>query len=97
MEELGHAFVDYVKMDIEGEEFNILKDWLATGYRPPIGQLWLETHGGAIGMSEKEVDDFVRELSAIGLVPARRCYRLAPEDFLLVNQKIMGREDVVRV
>ncbi len=88
MRRRGDAFVDFVKMDIEGAEYNVLGDWLARGWSPPVGQLWVEFHPLLCRRTVRDTERFVRDLDGIGLRPARREY---PYNYLLVNHR-MGNE-----
>lgn len=44
MQDLGHKHVDILKMDIEGSEYAMLRQWGADG-APNVGQLMIEMHG----------------------------------------------------
>lgn len=88
MAENDHAVVDYVKMDIEGAEFDLFKEWLDRKFSPPVKQLWVEFHPETKNMSMKQVEQLVRSLDAIGLVPIKRSYRRNPKHFLLQNRTI---------
>ena len=88
MEENGHSVIDYVKMDIEGAEFDLLNDWLGRKYSPPIKQLWIEFHPETKNMTIEEVECLVRSLATIGFVPVKRSYRRSPKHFLLQNIRV---------
>lgn len=60
---LGHARIDVLKLDIEGGEYDVLADLLASG--PPVGQLLVEFHHGEAGIP------FARTQAAIAAVRAR--------------------------
>eukprot|EP00475_Leptophrys_vorax_P004481 TRINITY_DN12687_c0_g1_i1.p2 TRINITY_DN12687_c0_g1~~TRINITY_DN12687_c0_g1_i1.p2 ORF type:complete len:105 (+),score=16.51 TRINITY_DN12687_c0_g1_i1:23-316(+) len=41
---LGHGFVDVLKMDVEGVEFDVCDAWLRTKKHLPFGQILIEFH-----------------------------------------------------
>lgn len=86
MERNGHTFVDFVKMDVEGAEYAIVEDWLATGWRPPVGQLWIEFHPNAESRGQAMTDRLVRDMSRIGFRCVKRVYRERPCNYLLLRE-----------
>lgn len=56
MAEMAVDFVDVVRMDTEGAEFEVIKSWKQAGLLPKIGQLLMEVHG----MKKKERSEFQR-------------------------------------
>ncbi|GJP32808.1 hypothetical protein CLOM_g17412 [Closterium sp. NIES-68] len=63
----GHGFIDVLKVDVEGVEFDICDDWLRMGTPLPVGQVLLEFH-----------DRLLRD----GKVRKRACYEaMAREGF----------------
>jgi FkbM family methyltransferase len=83
----GDVFVDLVKMDIEGAEYDVLGDWLSRHWAPPVGQLWVEFHPLLRSRTAEETERFVRDLGAIGFRPAKRAY---PDHYLLVGNRNRG-------
>lgn len=70
MANLNHTYVDMVKIDIEGAEYDLLTDWLAMGWSGlPVGQLWIEFHPERAGKTMKETQDMVLSLKQLGLAP----------------------------
>ena len=90
MKSNGHAIVDYLKMDIEGAEYEVLNAWL-DGYEAlPVRQLWVEFHPGGANMTEKDSVELIRKLSKIGMVPGFRNYFRCPNNILLVNKALFA-------
>jgi len=62
MQRLGHERVDVLKMDVEGAEYSVLKDVLASGV--PVGQILIEFHhhrpGIAIATTQEAIDGLER-------------------------------------
>ena len=87
MEKHHHARVDYLKMDIEGAEYDVLKTWLTEYDILPVGQLWLEFHPGGLNLTERDSFALVEQLKKIGMVPGWRNYFHCPNNLLLVNEK----------
>jgi FkbM family methyltransferase len=64
MEELGHSHVDYLKMDIEGSEYEVVTDLVSKGVMP--GQVCIEFHHGMYGYSEYDTCKAVNQLKTAG-------------------------------
>lgn len=60
----NHDRLDVLKIDIEGFEYAVIDDLLASGIRP--GQLLVEFHHGMYGIEPKETLDAVEKLKAAG-------------------------------
>lgn len=87
----GDSFVDLVKMDIEGEEYNLFQDWLDRDYRPPIGQIWVEFHPHRAGSTNRRTAQFVKSLERIGLICVPTVSKRATNHYLLLNEKYLAR------
>ena len=66
---LGHSFVDYVKIDIEGEEYSLFKDWISRKYCPPVGQIWVEFHPERTGNALEEMLLIALRMRKLGMIP----------------------------
>ena len=86
MAQNNHDYVDAIKMDINGCEYEILANWLDQSYSPPVGQIWVEFRSQFSNHNIKSTEAFVRNLSHIGLHPAKRSYGINPNYYLLVNR-----------
>lgn len=64
MRELGHQRLDLLKMDIEGAEYDVVDDLLASSLRPP--QLMLEFHHGMYGIALSRTESTLEKLRAAG-------------------------------
>lgn len=64
MREFGHAQVDYLKMDIEGSEYEVVADLLLKGITPK--QICIEFHHGMYGYSEADTLKAVTQLKSLG-------------------------------
>lgn len=64
MRELGHERVDVLKMDIEGAEYEVIDDILATG--PAVPQLLIEFHHRFSGVGIERTRQAVTALNAAG-------------------------------
>jgi FkbM family methyltransferase len=62
--ELGHERLDVLKLDIEGAEYGVLRDLLATGPLPR--QILVEFHHGTGGVELDETEVALAELSRAG-------------------------------
>ena len=62
--DLGHDRVDVLKVDIEGAEYDVLPDVLASGV--PITQLLLEFHDRMFGTTPARSRETMRQLRAAG-------------------------------
>lgn len=89
MESNHHVHVDYLKMDIEGAEYDVLKAWLDDYEVLPVKQLWLEFHPHGLDLTERDSFNLVKELGKIGMVPGWRNYFRCPNNILLVNEKLI--------
>lgn len=90
MKSNDHAVVDYLKMDIEGAEYDVLNAWLGEYETLPVRQLWVEFHPDGIHMSEKDSEALVRKLEKIGMVPSCRNYFRCPNNYLLTNPSLLS-------
>lgn len=64
--DLGHGAIDLLKMDIEGFEYRVIDDMIATG---PLPVQWLiEFHHTMYGHKAKETQDAVAKIEAAGYV-----------------------------
>lgn len=64
MREFGHDFVDVLKLDIEGGEYDVLADLLREG--PPVRQLLLEFHHNLPGIPFARTEAALRALGKAG-------------------------------
>jgi FkbM family methyltransferase len=64
MQELGHARLDVLKMDIEGAEYAVIADFVANGIRPR--QLLLEFHHQLPGIALARSEAALERLNAAG-------------------------------
>lgn len=84
-----HAQVDYLKLDVEGAEYDVLNAWLSEYETLPVVQLWLEFHPGLHQKTEKDSRQLVRRLAQAGLIPAYRNYWRCPNNYLLINERLL--------
>ncbi len=82
MSELGHEHLDVLKMDIEGGEYDVLKDMVGTTVRPQ--QLLIEFHHGYPTISYTATRDAIHALQQVGY----RVFYISPRtyEFSLVYQ-----------
>jgi len=64
LERLGHDRVDILKMDVEGAEYEVIDDLLAS--RTRVGQLLLEFHHHLEGVPLARTEQSIRGLNAAG-------------------------------
>lgn len=64
MQELGHNHVDYLKMDIEGSEYEVISDLADKGITP--GQICIEFHHRMHGHTDEETKRAVKQLQGMG-------------------------------
>jgi FkbM family methyltransferase len=64
LRELGHERLDLLKMDIEGAEYEVVDDLLASGIEPL--QLMLEFHHGMYGIELSRTEATLEKLRAAG-------------------------------
>ncbi len=64
MREEGHHQIDFLKMDIEGFEYRVLDDILASAIRP--SQIAVEYHHGMYRIKGAQTRDSVESLRAVG-------------------------------
>ena len=91
IKKFSDTFVDLVKMDIEGEEYNIFGNWLTNNYIPPIGQIWVEFHPKRSGYNNTQTTKFVKKFQKISLIPVKRAFLYNPNNYLLLNTKYYNR------
>lgn len=89
--ELGHTWVDVMKLDIEGAEYEVLESWLQDGHPLPVGQLWIEYHPDGVHQTVKSSEVLLRRLSDVGMVPGCRNYFRNPNNVLMVNRRILDK------
>jgi FkbM family methyltransferase len=71
MSMLGHERIDLLKIDIEGAEYEVISDLVASGV--PVGQLCVEFHfNGDEHRHPRDVADAISELKAVGFIPFDR-------------------------
>jgi hypothetical protein len=61
---LGHPMPDYIKMDVEGFEYEIIPRLLDAGKAPKV--LLIEFHHGMYGVTDEQTKTAVSQLRAIG-------------------------------
>jgi FkbM family methyltransferase len=86
MKRFGHEWVDYVKLDVEGAEYEVLPSWVSAYERLPVGQLWIEFHPNGKSTTEQTSMNIVKSLGKIGMMPAYRNYFRQPNNYLLMNR-----------
>lgn len=64
MSELGHERIDYLKMDIEGSEYETITDLASKGITP--GQICIEFHHGMYGFTDEDTCFAVDQLKELG-------------------------------
>jgi FkbM family methyltransferase len=64
MQSLGHDRIDLLKMDIEGAEYDVLRDFLSSGLR--VGQLLVEFHHRWPEVGIEKTKKAIRELNQAG-------------------------------
>jgi len=64
MKQLGHQRIDLLKMDIEGAEYAVLSDLLAS--RIPVNQLLVEFHHRWPGVGPERTKQAIRSLNSAG-------------------------------
>lgn len=64
MAQLGHTRIDYLKMDIEGSEYEVIADMVAKTIAP--AQLCIEFHHGMHGYSDDDTRLAVERLRGLG-------------------------------
>jgi FkbM family methyltransferase len=64
MEELGHRYIDILKMDIEGTEYQVIDDMLSKNIKP--GQVLIEFHHRFKGVGAKKTARAVKQLREMG-------------------------------
>lgn len=83
----GHTWIDILKIDIEGAEFDVLRGfcnyYLSHGLPLPFGQLEVEIHAWGGGVAFDQFLEWFELLERAGLRP----FRAEPN---LVNVKILG-------
>jgi hypothetical protein len=82
--------VGLIKMDIEGAEYLVLRDWLKRGYRPPVDQIWVEFHPALAGSTPADTATLARDLEKIGFRVAKRAYFQDPNHYLFVDREKAG-------
>ena len=85
MNMLGHERIDLLKMDIEGAEYAVLNDLLASGI--PVNQLLVEFHHRWPEVGVEKTKQAVRDLNSAGY----RIFDVAPsgEEYSFLNSPLM--------
>jgi FkbM family methyltransferase len=83
MQELGHARIDILKMDVEGAEYEVIEDLIRS--RVPIGQLLVEFHHRFPTVGTRKTKDAIRLLKRHGF----RIFWVSPKcrEFALIHPK----------
>ncbi len=89
---LGHSCVDFLKLDIEGAEYDVLEAWLREYETLPVRQLWLEFHPDGRRWTEGASRRLLKRLAKIGLMPGYRNYFRCPNNCLMVNVRLPDPE-----
>lgn len=66
MARLEDRFVDLLKIDVEGAEYELLSSWIRARYCPPVGQIWVEFHEARAGKSPEQTKAILAGLRALG-------------------------------
>lgn len=90
MKSNGHEVVDYLKLDIEGAEYEVLNAWLGEYESLPVRQLWVEFHPDGAHRTERDSAELVRRLAKIGMVSGYRNYFKCPNNYLLANKTLFS-------
>ena len=64
--DLGHDTVDFLKLDIEGEEYRLLDNYAHNGSCVEIRQMWVEFHPDRAPNSRKNVQEIAETMSGRG-------------------------------
>jgi FkbM family methyltransferase len=88
MSDKGHDLVDYLKLDIQGAEYDVLEAWRTDYQTLPVKQLWLEFFPDGKKWTEKDSTAWVRRLAALGMEPGYRNYFRYPQNYLLINTRL---------
>ncbi|WP_167599090.1 FkbM family methyltransferase [Chlorobaculum sp. 24CR] len=64
MQELGHSHIDILKMDIEGAEYDVIKDIYKSGVRP--GQILIEFHHRFPGVGIRKTKEAIDSIRSMG-------------------------------
>jgi FkbM family methyltransferase len=82
IDEIGITHIDVIKMDVEGSEYGVLKDFAAGNLRP--AQLLVEFHHGRDDIPVSETTDAVARLRGLGY----RIFDVSPwgREFSFVHQ-----------
>lgn len=64
MSQLGHKHIDLLKIDIEGSEYGVIKDVIASGI--PVKQFLIEFHHRMAGFKPADTKDAIEALNAAG-------------------------------
>ncbi len=82
---LAHSYVDLIKIDIEGAEYELLQKWLDEGKPLPVGQIWIEFHPERAGRLPHHSLDLVSRLGHIGFISLHDGHN----GFLLLNRNFL--------
>ena len=88
MSMLGHERVDVLKMDIEGAEYGVIDDLLASAI--PVGQLLVEFHHRLRTLSRAQTRRAIRTLASHGFRPFFVSSQLTEFSFLGEQERIGG-------
>ncbi len=86
MARLGHTYVDLLKLDIEGEEYAILADWLARSAALPVGQLWIEFHPSRAATTPEATLALVQQVKTLGFIPLHN----GQNGYLMLNTRCVA-------
>lgn len=64
MSQMGHNHIDLLKIDIEGSEYGVIKDVIASGM--PVRQFLIEFHHRMAGFKPEDTNNAIKALNAAG-------------------------------
>lgn len=70
MNELGHEFVDVLKMDIEGAEYSVIEQIVNDGLAKRIGVILVEFHHWMSAFKLDDTRKAIEQLADVGFLPA---------------------------
>ena len=91
MKRFSHDWVDYIKMDVEAAEYDILSSWLDKYEQLPVGQMWVEFHPNGQDYTESMSKHLVTQMGRIGMVPSYRNYFRQPNNYLMINKSLANQ------
>jgi FkbM family methyltransferase len=87
----SHTWIDYLKLDVESAEYDIIQAWLEQYEQLPVGQIWIEFHPGNRRDKEPESIRLAKELERLGMVAGYRNYFRHPNNYLLINRSLLRK------